>query len=104
MRIALLVLAIVVVGAAVWQHARYLGARRNAAQDFQPVLYGGDTFHLMVYLRNEDDSDDAVLEALRKIKSETEGDLTWIYAGRVAANGGRRQGDDSGDPMTSENR
>jgi len=87
MKIALLALAVVIVGAAVWQHLRYLGTRRGAAQDFQPVLYGGDTFHLVVFLRTEVDSDDAVLDALRQIKAETEADLTWIYAGRVAANG-----------------
>jgi hypothetical protein len=84
----MLALAIVIVGASVWQHLRYLGARRHAAQDFQPMLYGGDTFHLIVYLRTEDDSDEAVLDALRKIKADTEADLTWIYAGRVAGNGG----------------
>ena len=85
MKIALLVLAVVVLGAALWQHLRYLGDRRDAAQDFQPLLYGRDTFHLIVFLRSEDDSDDAVLEALRKVRSEA--DLRWIYAGRVAANG-----------------
>jgi len=88
MKMALLVLAIVVVGAAVWQHARYLDTRRNSAHDMQPMLYGGDAFHLIVYLRTEEDSDEAVLDALRKIKAETEAELTWVYAGRVAANGG----------------
>ena len=77
MRIALLVLAIGVVGAAAWQHLRYLDARREAAQDDQPVIYGGDTFHLVVFLRTDEDSDDVVLEALRK-KADAPVDLSQL--------------------------
>ncbi|MEM7413491.1 MAG: hypothetical protein AAF430_24880 [Myxococcota bacterium] len=95
MKWALLVLAIAILGAAAWQHARYLGVRRDAAQDLQPLVYGDDAFHLIVYLRTEDDSDAAVLDALRRLKAQTEAALTWVYAGRVAANGGysRQLGD-----------
>lgn len=90
MKIALLVLVLLVVAVSGWQHLRYLGVRRDVAQDRQPVLYGGDAFHLIVFLRAQDDSDEAVLEALRELKAQTdaEGVLRWIYAGRVAANGG----------------
>ena len=87
MKVALLVILVVVIGSALWQHFRYLRERRDAAQDFQPLLYGPNAFHLIVHVRTEHDSDDAVLAALRKVKSETEAELLWVYAGRVAANG-----------------
>ncbi len=89
----LLVLVVVALGAATWQHLRYLGVRRDAAQDRQPLIYGKDTFHVILFLRTEDDSDDAVLAALRAFKQATESidGLSWIYAGKVAANGGSSQ-------------
>lgn len=88
MRIALLVLALLVAGAVLRQHWIYLNARVNSAQDTQQTFYGRDAFHLITFLRTEEDSDAAVLEALRQLKSATEPELSWIYAGRVAANGG----------------
>ncbi|MEM9621728.1 MAG: hypothetical protein AAF993_08775 [Pseudomonadota bacterium] len=88
MKITLLILAVLVIAAACWQHLRYLGERRDAAQDTQPMVYGGEAFHLILFLRTEADTDDAALAALRNVKMASEPDLQWIYAGRVAANGG----------------
>ena len=90
MKVALLILLALAVGAASWQHLRYLGVRRDAALDRQPLLYTGDTFHLVVFLRTEDDTDAAAIGALRELSEATtpiEG-LEWIYAGWVVANGG----------------
>ena len=41
------------VGVGVWQHRRYLKARREIVQDQQPVLYPSRTFHALIYLKVE---------------------------------------------------
>jgi hypothetical protein len=71
-------------GAMLWQHLRYLEARRSVVDDRQPILYGGDAFHVISFLRVAPGED--VLGALRALRAATEGveGAQWIYAGKVA--------------------
>ena len=89
MKVLSLIVALVALAALGWQHLRYLDLCRHAAQDRQPMVYGPNTFHLILFLRTEDDSDPVVLDALEELKRATQGleGLGWIYAGKVAANG-----------------
>jgi hypothetical protein len=73
--------------AMLWQHQRYLGIRREVAQDRQPLLYGGGAFHVVTFLRVAEGVD--AIEAVRDLKRVTEGvgGGEWIYAGKVALEG-----------------
>lgn len=72
--------------AAVWQHLRYLRTRRDVVQDRQPILYSGDAFHVVTFLRTVPGDD--VIEAVRKLRDQLEGDdAVLIYAGKVVVNG-----------------
>ena len=42
----------VVAGVMLWQHLRYLRARRNIVQDRQPMLYSTDSFHVITFPRS----------------------------------------------------
>ena len=44
-------LGLAAVGVCVWQHRRYLKARREIVQDQQPLLYSWRTFHAVIYLK-----------------------------------------------------
>lgn len=78
-----------VVGAAAWQHLRYLRIRRDRVDDWQPLLHGGTTFHGAIFLKlREDAGRDAELDALRAVRDAVEktGGGTVVYAGLVALN------------------
>ena len=88
-RILLLALAAGVVGiaaAAIWQHLRYLGIRRERVDDRQPLLYGGSRFHALTLLKvaaaEGRDGELAALRALREL-IEAPGGGTLVYAGLV---------------------
>jgi len=72
------------VGVCVWQHRRYLKARREIVQDQQPLLYPGRTFHAVIYLKVEPGKD--VIGAVRSLRPilESPGAGTIVYAGRAA--------------------
>ncbi len=80
----LLLVPLVVLGAMLWQHLRYLGTRRNAVQDRQPLLYGAATFHVVTFLRVAPGAD--VIAEVRKLYGATQSaaGVRWIYAGKVA--------------------
>jgi hypothetical protein len=80
--LALLLLS--VVGVCVWQHRRYLKARREIVQDRQPMLYPSRTFHAVLYLKVEPGKD--VIGAVRSLRPvlESPGAGTLVYAGRAA--------------------
>jgi uncharacterized protein (DUF1330 family) len=83
LRNILLLLVLIAVGAMLWQHLRYLGVRRDAVQDRQPLLYGSSTFHVVTFLRAASGAD--VIEEVRKLYAATEAASSrWIYAGKVA--------------------
>jgi hypothetical protein len=77
-----------VLAAMSWQHLRYVGARRNAVQDRQPLLYGAGTFHVLTFLRVSPEAD--VIEQVRELHAATQNiaGARWIYAGKVALPGG----------------
>jgi hypothetical protein len=77
-------LGLLVVGVCVWQHRRYLKARREIVQDQQPLLYPGRTFHAVIYLKVEPGKD--VIGAVRSLRPvlEAPGAGTIVYAGRAA--------------------
>jgi hypothetical protein len=65
------------------QHAHYLSLRRTAAQDRQPMLYGGEAFHVVTFVRLHDGDD--LIAALKVLHAATRGGA-WIYAGKVIVN------------------
>ncbi len=80
-------LAIVLAALAVvmlWQHVRYLRARRDIVQDRQPMLHSSDTFHVITFLDVAQGED--VIEAVRKVRQllEASGAAQLIYAGQAA--------------------
>lgn len=72
-----------VVGASLWQEARYLRIRREVVQDRQPILHG-DVFHVLTLLELAPGGD--LFGAVRKLRDvvETGGGGRVVYAGKVA--------------------
>lgn len=66
------------------QHAHYLSVRRTAAQDRQPMLYGGEAFHVVTFVRLRE-GDDALIPSLKALRAATQSG-TWIYAGKAIVN------------------
>jgi hypothetical protein len=77
-------LALSAVGACVWQHHRYLKIRREIVQDQQPVLYPGQTFHAVIYLKVGPGED--VIGAVRSLRPVLESPAagTIVHAGQSA--------------------
>jgi hypothetical protein len=67
-----------------WQHVRYLRARREIVQDRQPMLYSSDSFHVVTFVEVAPGQD--VIEAVRKLRLQLEasGTAQLIYAGQAA--------------------
>ncbi len=89
MRALLLVLVVllgVVAASMLWQHRRYVHARRAFAQDQQPLLHSGDVFHVVTFLELAPGSD--LFESVGKLRSQLEagGAARMVYAGKVALN------------------
>jgi len=75
--------------AGVWQHRRYLRARRERLEDRQPLLYSRAAFHAVIYVKVDAESgrvgELATLRALRDA-IEVPGGGQVIYAGLAAVN------------------
>ncbi|MDE0781214.1 MAG: hypothetical protein OSB67_10750 [Alphaproteobacteria bacterium] len=73
---------LVVLAVMTWQHLRYVNKRRAVLQDHQPLLYSGEAFHALTFLRLEPGQD--LLEAVRAFRDETQnlGGAQWVYAGK----------------------
>jgi uncharacterized protein (DUF1330 family) len=89
MRFALLAMSATVAAgfaAMLWQHGCYLNVRRYAVQDRQEMLYGGETFHVLTFLKVHPGAD--AVAALRDFRKATLGDGSgrWIYAGKAVIN------------------
>lgn len=89
MRAVLGLIALVVValaGAMLWQHVRYLHARREFCQDHQPLLHAKSVFHVVTFLELAPGAD--LFESVRKLRDrlETGGEAQLVYAGQVALN------------------
>jgi len=67
----------------VWQHVRYLNARRNRLGDQQPLLYSASCFHVVTFLEAAEGADlyDSVRELRRA--AEVSGHARMVYAGRA---------------------
>lgn len=79
--VALIVAALAACGL---QHAHYLSVRRTAAQDRQPMLYGGETFHVVTFVRLRE-GDVGLIPSLKALRAATQSG-TWIYAGKAIVN------------------
>lgn len=81
------IVLVAIVAAMVWQHLRYLDARRNAVHDLQDVFHSSAALHGVLFGRLAPDSDlfDA-MGALRAATDAVPGAQT-VYAGKVAMNG-----------------
>ena len=76
-----------VVAAMVWQHLRYLDARRNALHDAQDVFHSSDALHAVLFLKLAPDADlFAATGALRAATNALPVAQT-VYVGKVAMNG-----------------
>ncbi len=84
--IALAILGVGALGAMLWQHLRYLNARREIVHDLQPLLHSADVFHVVTFLELRPGTD--LLESLRKLRDQIEsrGEARMVYAGKVAVN------------------
>jgi len=72
--------------AAVWQHLRYLRARRERVEDRQPLLYAGAAFHTVTLLKVEAaEGREGELATLRALRDaiEAPGGGSVVYAGLV---------------------
>lgn len=89
MKVVAIVLLVVVLGAAsamLWQHQRYLRARRDVVQDRQPIFHASGAFHVLAFLSVAPGDD--VVEEVRALKRASEGsEARWIYAGKVVLAG-----------------
>ena len=81
--LVVLLFTIGVLIAAFVQHLHYQSIRQGAVQDRQPILYDGESFHVLTFVRLEDGDD--LITHLRNLKSSTK-QGTWIYAGKVLTN------------------
>ena len=81
--ISLGLLGFFVLSACLWQHSRYLKIRREIVQDQQPMLYPGQTFHAVIYLKVESGED--VIGAARSLRPvlESPNAGTIVYAGQA---------------------
>lgn len=74
------------VAAMVWQHQRYVDARRNALHDAQDVLHSSDALHAATFLRVPPARD--LFEAMRTLRAATDAfpGAQTVYAGKTALN------------------
>jgi hypothetical protein len=80
---ALLSILLLFVGAALWQHFRYLKLRRERIDDRQPLFYSGRSFHAVTYLKVA--AGRSALEEMRALREviEKPGGGSVVYAGLV---------------------
>ena len=83
MRILGIVL-LLLLGAMLWQHVRYLNLRRDVVQDHQELVYPASRFHVITYLGVAEGED--VINAIAALRREIEavGAAKMVYAGQAA--------------------
>jgi uncharacterized protein (DUF1330 family) len=85
--IVLAIAAVACVGVAIlWQHSRYVHARRTFVQDRQPLFHSSGVFHVVTFLELAPGSD--LFESVRMLRDTLEAGAaaTLVYAGKVALN------------------
>jgi hypothetical protein len=84
-RVVGVLLVLVLLGAALWQHQRYLRVRRNILGDRQPLLYPGRTFHALMFVKIAPGQ--SLIDEIRALRSliEAPGGGLLVYAGQVGA-------------------
>ena len=77
---------VAIVAAMVWQHQRYVDARRNALHDAQDVFHSSDVLHAATFLRVPPARD--FFEAMRTLRAATDAfpGAQTVYAGKTALN------------------
>ena len=76
------ILALTLVAAMGWQHARYLHARRQIVQDRQPLFYGASTLHVVTLLAVRDGQD--VADEVERFQAAVESaGARMVYAGKT---------------------
>ena len=80
------VVLVAVVAAMVWQHLRYLDARRNALHDLQDVFHSDEALHAVTFLEVAPGAD--LFDAVRPLRAATDAfpGARTVYAGKVAMN------------------
>ena len=75
-----------VVAAMVWQHLRYLDARRNVLHDLQDVFHSDEALHAVTFLELAPGAD--LFDAVRPLRAATDAfpGARTVYAGKVAMN------------------
>ena len=75
-----------VVAAMVWQHLRYLDARRNVLHDLQDVVHSDEALHAVTFLEVAPGAD--LFDAVRPLRAATDAfpGARTVYAGKVAMN------------------
>lgn len=68
----------------VWQHVRYLRARRDMVQDQQAILYSSSNFHVVTFLETAEGAD--LIEQVAELRRamEASGTAKLVYAGQAA--------------------
>lgn len=84
-RFVVLGLIVAALGAVLWQNQRYLRIRRDVVGDRQPLLYSGDTFHVVTFVKAG--AGHAVVDEIRTLRDAIEvpnGGFV-VYAGQIGA-------------------
>ena len=78
------ILLVLVVAAMLWQHLRYLQARRGAVQDQQANLHSPSSFHVITFLKVGEGA--GVIPEVSRLRREIEasGNAHMVYAGQAA--------------------
>lgn len=81
-----LVLLASLAAATLWQHRRYVRARRDLAQDRQPLFHSAEVFHVVLFLELALGRD--LFASVRTLRDELEANdaVKLVYAGKVALN------------------
>ena len=81
------IVLVAIVAAMVWQHVRYLDARRNAVHDLQDVFHPSTALHGVLFLQLAPDTDLFVAMGALRAATDALPDAQTVYAGKVAMNG-----------------
>lgn len=81
------IVLVAIVAAMVWQHLRYLDARRNAVHDLQDVFHSNTALHGVLFLKLAPETD--LFDAMGALRAATDAlpEAQTVYAGKVAMNG-----------------